>query len=248
MDFVRGTKVTDLSPLARIDLDGRGAGRGPLQGLPRPDPGGRLLPRRSASREPPDHRRRPAGPARPRHGGAGRPADAGAAPEAPPRRHRRPRGRRPPRSRSRLAPASEDFDEARYRREVADLVGSYQDVPAEQMQVGRVVHRPRPPGGRERRPPAPELTMMGKALLHLDEIARARSTPTSIPTRSCAQHSDSIMRRHMLKKLSPATSSPRPWSSRSFVQQLPGADELRARQPGRQQARSSRSTPSTSPA
>ena len=116
----------------------------------------------------------------------------------------------------------EDLDEARYRREVADLVGSYQNV-AGRADAGRPRrHRPRPAWRpRTASAAAPELTMLGRALLQLDEIARALD-PTSTPTQIVRQHSDSIMRRHMLKKLSPANVFASALEMQDFVQQLPG--------------------------
>jgi predicted unusual protein kinase regulating ubiquinone biosynthesis (AarF/ABC1/UbiB family) len=50
--------------------------------------------------------------------------------------------------------------------------------------------------------PVPELTMLGKTLLHVDEIGRALD-PAFEPTRVIGEHAESLMRRHMLKSLSP---------------------------------------------
>ena len=88
MGYVQGTKITDLSPLARIDLDARRLveelceaylDQILVDGFFHADP---------SSRQPAGDRGRPAGPVGPGDGGADRSGDAGATPEAPARRHR----------------------------------------------------------------------------------------------------------------------------------------------------------------
>ncbi|HEY2294638.1 MAG TPA: AarF/UbiB family protein, partial [Thermoanaerobaculia bacterium] len=115
----------------------------------------------------------------------------------------------------------ETLDEARYRREVADMVGSIQSVSGEQIQVGRAVINLARLSAENGVRPAPELTMMGRALLQLDESARALD-PDLEPNQIVRQHSDSLMRRHMLKKLSPANVFASAMDLQDFVQHLPG--------------------------
>jgi ubiquinone biosynthesis protein len=115
----------------------------------------------------------------------------------------------------------EGRDEARYRREVADLVGSHQqNVPGEQVQVGRIVIGLARLSAESGIRPAPELTMMGRALLQLDDSARSLD-PGFDPTQTMRRHSDTIMRRHMLKKLSPANVFASALEMQDFVQHLP---------------------------
>ncbi|HEY4596428.1 MAG TPA: AarF/UbiB family protein [Thermoanaerobaculia bacterium] len=115
----------------------------------------------------------------------------------------------------------ENLDEARYRREVSDLVGSFQSLSGERIQAGRaIVHLARLSAENGVRS-APELTMMGRALLQLDESARALDSALD-PNQIVRQHSDSIMRRHMLKKLSPANVFATALDMQDFVQHLPG--------------------------
>ena len=108
---------------------------------------------------------------------------------------------------------------------------------AEQMQVGRAVIDAGPPGGRERHPPGPELTHAGPGAAAARRGRRAPSTPISTPTRSCGSTADSIMRRHMLKRLSPGQL----FASALEMQELrrsscPARLNTRAGRPGRQQA------------
>jgi ubiquinone biosynthesis protein len=115
----------------------------------------------------------------------------------------------------------EERDEARYRREVADLVSSFQNVSGEQIQVGRAMISLARLSAENGIRPAPELTMMGRALLQLDETARALDADFD-PNQIVRRHSDSIMRRHMLKRLSPANVFSSALEMQDFMQHLPG--------------------------
>lgn len=111
-------------------------------------------------------------------------------------------------------------NEAQYRREVADLVGNYQKLTGQQLQVGRAVIMLARLSAENGIRPAPELTMMGRALLQLDESARALDSDYD-PNETMRRHSDSILRRHMLKKLSPANVFAAALEMQEFVQHLP---------------------------
>ena len=114
----------------------------------------------------------------------------------------------------------EERDEPHYRREVADLVSSFQNVTGQNLQVGRAMISLARLSAENGIRPAPELTMMGRALLQLDETARALDVDFD-PNQVVRRHSDSIMRRHMLKKLSPATVFASALEMQDFVQHLP---------------------------
>jgi ubiquinone biosynthesis protein len=114
----------------------------------------------------------------------------------------------------------EGRDEPHYRREVADLVSSFQNIAGENLQVGRAMISLARLSAENGIRPAPELTMMGRALLQLDETARALDADFD-PNQIVRRHSDSIMRRHMLKKLSPANVFASALEMQDFVQHLP---------------------------
>jgi predicted unusual protein kinase regulating ubiquinone biosynthesis (AarF/ABC1/UbiB family) len=114
----------------------------------------------------------------------------------------------------------EGRDEPRYRREVADLVSSFQNISGQNLQVGRAMISLARLSAENGIRPAPELTMMGRALLQLDETARALDADFD-PNQVVRRHSDSIMRRHMLKKLSPANVFASALEMQDFVQHLP---------------------------
>jgi len=219
MDYVRGTKITDLSPLARIDLDVRLLAEDLCKAYldqilvdgffhADPHPGNLLVTE------------------------DGRLAllDLGMVARIDPAMQEyllklllavtEGQGQQAAQITMQIGTLLDDRDEARYRREVADLVGSYQNVSGGQIQVGRVlINLTRLSAENGVRPPS-ELTMMGRALLHLDESSRALD-PDFDPNQIVRRHSDSIMRRHMLKKLSPATVFASALELQDFLQHLP---------------------------
>ena len=79
-----------------------------------------------------------------------------------------------------------DFDETGFRRRVAELVRRHQDAELRQMQVGRPCSMIGAMSASGIRLP-PELTMLGKTLLNLDQVgARARPDVRSQRRRSAA--------------------------------------------------------------
>jgi predicted unusual protein kinase regulating ubiquinone biosynthesis (AarF/ABC1/UbiB family) len=114
-----------------------------------------------------------------------------------------------------------DFDEPGFRRRVADLVGQLQGVKVAQIQVGRVVMAlTRVASECGIRVPA-ELTMLGKALLSLDEVGRALD-PDFDPNEAIRRHAADLTRQRMLKALSPGALFEAAVEMKDFVQKLPG--------------------------
>ena len=220
MDYVKGTKITDLSPLARIDVDGRALAedlcRAYLDQIlvdgffhADPHPGNLLVT------------------------DDGRLAllDLGMVARLEPVMQERllklllavteGRGQEAAQLTAQIGTTLEDYDEDRYRRQVADLVGSYQNVQGKNIQAGKtLIHLARLSAENGVRP-APELTMMGRALLQLDEAARTLD-PDFDPNQTVREYSDSLMTRHMLKKLSPGSVFASVLELQEFAQQLPG--------------------------
>jgi predicted unusual protein kinase regulating ubiquinone biosynthesis (AarF/ABC1/UbiB family) len=203
MDYVRGTKITDLPPLARLDLDGRALAEDLCKAYldqilvdgffhADPHPGNLLVT------------------------GDGRLAllDLGMVARIDPRMREQllklllaitdGRGQEAAQITIQIGTPLEELDEERYRRQVADLVGSYQDATSEQVQVGRILLGLSRQAAENGVRPAPELTLLGRALLCLDETARSLD-PALDPTATLRRHSHSIMSRYMLKKLSPGS-------------------------------------------
>ena len=220
MDYVRGTKITDLSPLARIDLDVRTLAEDLCKAYldqilvdgffhADPHPGNLLV-----SED-------------------GRLAllDLGMVARIDPAMQEQllklvlavteGQGQDAAQITLQIGTPLEERDESRYRREVADLVSSYQNTAGQQVQVGRAVILLARVAAENGIRPAPELTTMGRALLHLDESARALD-PGFDPNQTVRRYSDSIMRRHMMKKLSPGNIFTSALELQEFVQHLPG--------------------------
>src|SRR6185436_8068131 len=171
MEYVKGTKVTDLTPLARIDIDGRVLAddlcRAYLDQIlvdgflhADPHPGNLLVT--------PD----------------GRLAliDLGMVVRIDPRSQEQllklllaitdGRGHEAADIALKVGTVLETYDEERFRREVSDLVASARTAAAAQVQVGRIVLSMASKAVECGVRPVPELSFLGKALLHLDEVAR----------------------------------------------------------------------------
>ncbi len=226
MDYVRGTKVTELSPLARLELDGAALAETLskayldqilLDGFfhADPHPGNVFITE-------PD----------PEASGQRRLAllDLGMVAHVDPAMQQEllklllaiseGQGREVADITSRIGIVREEFDRTRYERAVTDLVAQYQDATIENIQVGRVLAELSRIAASNGIRPAPELTMLGKTLLHLDEIARTLD-PSFSPNEVIRRHADSLMRRRMLKSLSPGNVFSSVLEMNELIQTLP---------------------------
>ena len=220
MEYVRGTKVTDLSPLARIDIDGGALAeelsRAYLDQIlvdgffhADPHPGNLLVT--------PD----------------GRLAllDLGMVARIDPRRQEQllklllaitdGRGHEVADISLQMGTVLEGHDEERFRREVADLVANARTAAAAQVQVGRIILTMARKAVECGVRPVPELSILGKALLHLDEVARILD-PELDPNKTVRHYTDSLLRRHMLKRFSPASLFSSTLDLYDLAQKLPG--------------------------
>ena len=220
MDYIEGTKITEISPLARIDIDNRELAEDLCKAYldqilvdgffhADPHPGNLLITR------------------------DGRLAllDLGMVARIDPQMQERllklllaitdARGNEAAQIVMQIGNRLEDADEARFQREVADMVAVYQDATAERLNVGRIVMGLSRTAAENGIRPAPELTLLGRALLHLDDVARALDKDF-VPTEVVRRHSDSILQRHMFKRFSPSTLFSSTLELYELVQQLPG--------------------------
>jgi predicted unusual protein kinase regulating ubiquinone biosynthesis (AarF/ABC1/UbiB family) len=219
MDYIEGIKVTDLSPLAVIDVDGRALAedlcRAYLDQIlvdgffhADPHPGNVLVTR------------------------DGRLAlvDLGMVSHLDPVMQERllklllavtdSRGSEAAQMVVQMSRRLETCDEDRFRREVADQVASYQSTAADQIKVGRVVMGLARQAAETGFRTPPELTMLGRALLYLDEVGHALDPEVS-PDQIVRHHSDAILRRQLLKRLSPSSMFSSTLEMYELVQQLP---------------------------
>jgi ubiquinone biosynthesis protein len=219
MDYIPGTKITEISPLARIDIDNRQLAedlcRAYLDQIlvdgffhADPHPGNLLITR------------------------DGRLAllDLGMVAHIDPQMQERllklllaltdGRGTEAAQIVMQIGSRLDDADETRFQREVADMVAVYQDAPAERVNVGRIVMGLSRTAAENGIRPAPELTLLGRALLHLDDVARALDKDF-VPTEIVRRHSDSILQRHMFKRFSPSALFASTLELYELAQQLP---------------------------
>ncbi len=119
-----------------------------------------------------------------------------------------------------LGERREDFDEAEMRREITDLVGRFHRATIREMNVGRVMLEMSRSGNRRGLKMPPDLALLGKTLLHLDEIGRVLD-PDFDATASMRRNATSLMRRRMLKSATPSNVFAAALEVREFAERLP---------------------------
>jgi ubiquinone biosynthesis protein len=115
----------------------------------------------------------------------------------------------------------EDFNESDMRRAIADLVGRFHRLTMREMNVGRVVLEMSRSGAEHGLKLPPELTMLGKTLLHLDEVGRVLDPDFDVNA-ALRRHASSVMRRRMMKSATPANVFAAALDIREFAERLPG--------------------------
>lgn len=120
-----------------------------------------------------------------------------------------------------LGEAKADFDRERFTRTTTEVVAHFQNAPAQDMQMGRImleVFRSAAQNG-IRLPP--ELAMLGRALLALDQVGRTLD-PKFDPNASIRRNVSGLMQRRMLKSLSPQRMFAHLLEMNELAQKLPG--------------------------
>ncbi len=121
----------------------------------------------------------------------------------------------------RIGEPLDDFNEKLYIREVSQLVAQHQNTTVEQIDTGRVVLEiTRSAGATGLRLPA-ELTMLGKTLLNLDLVARTLA-PDFDPNEVIRRNASDVMRQRLMKSVSPGNLFSTMLEVNEFVQTLPG--------------------------
>ena len=119
-----------------------------------------------------------------------------------------------------MAEVSPTADRHAFERAVASVVTTHQNATVERMAVGRVMVDMTSAAGRHGvRLPA-ELTLLGKTLLNLDQVARILD-PEFDPNAAVRKHSGDILRRRMQKQSSPGQVFARLLEVNQVVQRLP---------------------------
>jgi predicted unusual protein kinase regulating ubiquinone biosynthesis (AarF/ABC1/UbiB family) len=120
-----------------------------------------------------------------------------------------------------LGERREDFDESQIRRTIADLVAKYHQAPLRDLNVGRVVLEMSRSGSEHGLKMSPELAMLGKTLLNLDEIGRTLAPEFDVNA-AIRRNAMALMRRRMMKAASPANVLTSMLDVKEFAERLPG--------------------------
>jgi predicted unusual protein kinase regulating ubiquinone biosynthesis (AarF/ABC1/UbiB family) len=120
-----------------------------------------------------------------------------------------------------LGERREEFDETAMRHSIAELIGQHQQAPLRQLSVGRVMleisHRCAEHGLMI----SPDLTMLGKTLLNLDEIGRTLAPDFDVND-AIRRNATSLMRSRMAKAVSPSNLFASMLDVKEFAERLPG--------------------------
>ena len=119
-----------------------------------------------------------------------------------------------------LGEKREGFDEDAFRRDVVEIVGRYFGASLEEFQVGRIVLEVNQSSGAHGIKSPVELTMLGKTLLTLDNVARTLAPALDVNA-SIRKNASSLMQRRLLKSLSPGTVFTTMLEAKEFAEQLP---------------------------
>ena len=120
-----------------------------------------------------------------------------------------------------VAEQRDDFDEMRMRRTIVEMVGRYERTAASDLNVGRVMLEVARAGQQHGLRMPPELALLGKTLLNLDEIGR-RLDPEFDVNASMRRNATALMQRRMLKSITPANMFSTALEMRDFAERLPG--------------------------
>jgi ubiquinone biosynthesis protein len=119
-----------------------------------------------------------------------------------------------------LGERGEGFEEPPMRRMVGELVASYQDRSAKELNIGRAILDMARGASRFGLRMPSELPLLGKTLLNLHEIGRVLDSGFDVNS-SMRTHATSLMRRRMVKSSTPTHLLASALEVRDFVERLP---------------------------
>jgi len=115
----------------------------------------------------------------------------------------------------------DDFDELTCRNQIDELIQNHLGANIEEMQIGKVVLGiTKAAADNGIRVPA-ELTMLGKTLLNLDQVGRTLD-PQFNPNASVRRNAAHIMEQRMFKSITPGNTFTGLIETKDFVEKLPG--------------------------
>lgn len=113
------------------------------------------------------------------------------------------------------------FDEPAFRRRVAEMVAEHHGARVEEIQVGLAVMNISRIAAETGVRLAPELTLLGKTLLNLDGVGRTLA-PKFDPNAAIRRHAAELMNQRMLKSLAPGNIFAGMIEMKDFADRLPG--------------------------
>jgi predicted unusual protein kinase regulating ubiquinone biosynthesis (AarF/ABC1/UbiB family) len=113
-----------------------------------------------------------------------------------------------------------DFDEKEFSRRISEIVAQQKTATVEQMQVGRLVLEVTQTSAANGIRVPPELTMLGKTLLNLDQVARTLE-PDFDPNASIRRHAAEILQQRLVKSISPGNLFSGVLELKDFLARLP---------------------------
>jgi ubiquinone biosynthesis protein len=116
---------------------------------------------------------------------------------------------------------SEDFDEMQMRRIIIDMAGRHRNTAAKELNVGRMMLEMARAATQHGLRMPPELALLGKTLLNLDEIGRLLDPDFDVNA-SMRRNAMRVMQRRMLKSVTPANVFSTAMEVRDFAERLPG--------------------------
>ena len=120
-----------------------------------------------------------------------------------------------------LGERRDDFEEMEMRRAISEIVSHYHGMTMSEMSVGRVMLEMSRSGAEHGLKIPPEMALLGKTLLHLDEVGRVLDPEFDVNA-SLRRNASSVMRRRMLKSATPANVFSAAMDVREFAERLPG--------------------------
>ena len=112
------------------------------------------------------------------------------------------------------------FDSKAFTRRISEIVAQQKTATVEQMQVGRLVLEVTQCSAESGIRVPPELTMLGKTLLNLDQVGRALETGFD-PNASIRRNAAEIMQQRLVKSLSPGNLFGGVLELKDLIQRLP---------------------------
>jgi predicted unusual protein kinase regulating ubiquinone biosynthesis (AarF/ABC1/UbiB family) len=114
----------------------------------------------------------------------------------------------------------DNFDEVQFRRAISEIVMKQQGANVENMQVGRLVLEVTQASGENNIRVPSELTMLGKTLMNLDQVGRTIA-PEFDPNASIRRNAAQIMQQRLVKSLSPGNLFSGVLELKDLLQRLP---------------------------